>query len=40
MHGRREMHTEFQLENVSGRDHLEDTGTQVRITKTHLKETG
>jgi hypothetical protein len=31
------MHTEFQLENVSGRYHLEDMG-QVRITKMHLKQ--
>jgi hypothetical protein len=39
VHGRREMHTEFQLENLSGRDHLEDMGIPVRITKMYFKET-
>jgi hypothetical protein len=40
IHGRREMHTEFQLENLSGRDHLEDMDIPVRITIMHLDKTG
>jgi hypothetical protein len=40
MHGTRDMHTEFQLDNLSRRDHLEDMSIPVRIAKMHLKETG
>jgi len=31
MHGTREMHTIFWLENLKGRDHFEDLGTDGRI---------
>jgi hypothetical protein len=31
MHGKREMHTELQLENSKGRDHSEDLGTDGMI---------